>query len=46
MNEIPPYVKNALDNWDNLSFVAYDWYEKFGRIAIGIEPDPNDPNVA
>jgi hypothetical protein len=46
MNEIPTYVKNALDNWDNLAFAAYDWYEKLGRIAIGIEPDPNDLNVA
>jgi hypothetical protein len=38
-SEIPAYVQNALDNWNELAFVAYDWYEQMGRLAIGIEED-------
>jgi hypothetical protein len=46
MKDIPFYVRNALENWETLAFVAYDWYEKHGRIVVAIEEDPDDPQGA
>lgn len=43
MNELPRYVQNALNQWDSISYFAYDCYEKVGRVAVGIEADPNNP---
>ena len=43
MNKIPEYVENALFNWEETAFFAYDCYETIGRIAIGIEKDPDYP---
>ena len=45
-SEIPAYVQNALDNWNELAFVAYDWYEQMGRLVIGIEEDEEYPGSA
>ena len=43
MNDIPTYVQNVLDNWETLAFVAYDGYEKAGRLVVGIERDEMNP---
>ncbi len=43
MRDIPYYVRNALNDWETLAFVAYDWYEKMGRILVGIDQDDADP---
>lgn len=43
MEDILTYVENALSEWDTLAFVAYDWYEKMGRLVVGIEQDETDP---
>lgn len=40
---IPACVQNALTQWDELVFTAYDWYVKHGRVSVAIEPDGNDP---
>ncbi len=46
MQDIPTCVENALNDWDALAFVAYDWYEKMGRLVVGIEQDETDPGRA
>ncbi|CAG37157.1 hypothetical protein [Desulfotalea psychrophila] len=43
MSDLPEYVKNTLDEWDSISYFAYDCYEKVGRVAVGIEADPDNP---
>jgi hypothetical protein len=40
--EIPAWVQNALENWNELAFTAFDWYVKHGRLAVGIDADEND----
>jgi hypothetical protein len=40
--DIPACVHNAIEKWDELAFTAFDWYEKHGRLAVGIEADEND----
>jgi hypothetical protein len=40
--DIPACVHNALENWDELVFNAFDWHVKHGRLAVGIEADEND----
>lgn len=40
--DIPAWVHNAIGNWDELAFTAFDGYEKHGRLAVGIEADEND----
>ena len=42
MQDIPCYVENALNDWETLAFVAYDWYEKMGRLVVGIDQDEAD----
>ena len=46
MQDIPCYVGNALNDWETLAFVAYDWYEKMGRLVVGIDHDETDPEGA
>lgn len=46
MQDIPCYVENALNDWETLAFVAYDWYEKMGRLVVGIDQDEADPAAA
>jgi len=46
MINTPGYVQHALDDWEFMAFTAYDWYEKMGRVVIGIDADGNDPNGA
>jgi len=42
---VPECVEIALENWDFLAFTAYDWFEKMGRLAIGIEDDDENPGL-
>lgn len=46
MNDRPNYVQNALSDWTTIALFAYEYFEKAGRIAIGIEADPEDPDGA
>jgi hypothetical protein len=46
MRNIPQYIDNVLDEWETLAFLAYDWYEKAGRLVVGIEEDENNPSGA
>ena len=32
-----------LNDWETLAFVAYEWYEKMGRLVVGIDQDETDP---
>jgi len=43
MRDIPYYVENVLNDWETLAFLAYDWYEKMGRLVVGIDQDDADP---
>jgi len=43
---LPEHVGIALENWEFLAFTAYDWFEKRGRVVIGIDRDENDANGA
>ena len=43
MQDIPSYVENVLDDWETLAFVAYEGYEKAGRVVVGIEEDETNP---
>lgn len=40
--DVPACVHNALANWEEITFTAYEWYVRHGRLAVGIEPDEND----
>jgi len=40
--DVPAWVHNAIENWDELAFTAFDWYVKHGRLAVGIDADEND----
>jgi hypothetical protein len=43
-SDIPGYVQQALEEWEQLAFVAYDWYSRLGRHVIGVEKDPENPD--
>lgn len=36
----PEYVEMVLDQWEWLAFTAYEWFEKMGRLVVGIEEVP------
>jgi len=42
---LPEHVGIALENWEPLAFTAYDWFEKMGRLVIGIEEDDDNPGL-
>jgi len=42
-DDVPACVRNALMQWDELVFTAYDWYVTNGRLALGIEPGEEGP---
>jgi len=42
---VPEIVEVALENWDFLAFTAYDWFEQYGRLAIGIQEDDENPGI-
>ena len=44
MSDIPDYVRRTLEEWEQLAFVAYDWYGRLGRHVIGVEKDPANPD--
>jgi hypothetical protein len=41
MSALPEYVQMVLDRWEWLALTAYEWYEQYGRLVIGIEEDPD-----
>jgi len=45
-NDLPKYVRHTLNDWEFLAFTAYDWFEKRGRLVIGIDRDEDNPNGA
>jgi len=42
---VPDCVEIALENWEFLAFTAYDWFEKMGRLVIGIEEDDDNSGL-
>jgi len=42
---VPEYVEVALENWDFLAFTAYDWFEQYGRLVIGVDEDDENPGL-
>lgn len=42
---LPDHVEIALENWEFLAFTAYDWFEKMGRLVVGIEEDDDNPGL-
>ena len=44
MDSIPDYVQIVLDEWETLAFYAYDNYERFGGILVGMEENPDVPS--
>jgi len=44
VESIPDHVQMVLDEWESLAFYAYDNYERYGRIVVGIEENPEVPS--